>query len=80
MIAVKVIKPFKYSPDGIKVVEVEKGKADLPEDFIETAVAEGWIEPPKKSGAGKGSGGADDKSGAGGDQSENDPPKDPPAD
>lgn len=50
MIAVKVIAPFKYSPDGISVVEVEKGKAELPEAFVEIAVAEGWIEPPKKAG------------------------------
>lgn len=50
MVTVKVLQPFKYSPDGIRVVEVEKGKGEIPAGFVDVAVAEGWIEPPKKGG------------------------------
>lgn len=80
MIAVKVIKPFQYSPDGIKVVDVDKGAAELPEEFIDTAVAEGWIDQPKKPAVGKGSGGTSGKSVDGGGVAEKDPPQDPPVD
>lgn len=75
MIEVKVIQPFRYSPDGITVVALEKGRAELHPEFFELAVAEGWIEPPKKEkAAAKNSKQADDQS-----DGESSPPSDPPA-
>lgn len=73
MVTVKVLKSFKYSPDGIAVVEVEKGKAELPSEFVDIAVAEGWIEPTKK---GRAVAEAAEVAGAADDQ----PPSAPPAD
>lgn len=76
MVEVKVLKPFRYSPNGIAVVELEKGKAELPPEFVDIAVAEGWIEPPKKEKAAAKNDPAPGGEGGG----ENPPPSDPPAD
>lgn len=73
MVTVKVLKSFKYSPDGIAVVEVEKGKAELPSEFVDIAVAEGWIEPSKK-------GRAVAEAAEVADEADDQPPSAPPAD
>jgi len=71
MVKVKALKAFSYSPDGIAVIEVQKGDAELPESFVEIAVGEGWIASPKKGGSAKSA-----ENGGG----ETPPPQDPPAD
>lgn len=74
MVTVKVLKAFRYSPDGIAVVEVEKGKAELPSEFVDIAVEQGWIDPPKKGRA------AAEVASVADAADDDQPPSDPPAD
>lgn len=70
---VTLIKPFKYAPDGINVVEVEPGECELPEPYAGIAVANGYADeaddekpkpPAKKTPAKSSKAAPTDKAGA----------------
>jgi len=50
MFKVIAVAPFKFSPDGIQVVEVAKGDVvELSDEMLAVAEAEGWAKAPKKA-------------------------------
>lgn len=46
----EVLKKFKYSPDGLAVVEFKKGdKVDIVEGSVKSLVQGGYIKPAKET-------------------------------
>lgn len=41
---IKVVKPFSYAYDGIRVVHYAPGLHDVPKDCAALAVSEGWAK------------------------------------
>ena len=43
---IRILRHFRWSPDGCRVVDYEPGVCDVPERCAEVALAEEWAEAP----------------------------------